>query len=216
MKDYEIIFNEAVKGMGFVPNSLHRMSAKPNILGAFSMLFANIKGFSSSETTAWTGIKLFIKNLRWTLKAKKESHLEVPAYLKDLIANVASNAAGCRYCQAHTAHTAYKNGVAIEKIQKLWEFQTSDLFSEKERAALNFAMAAGSTPNQVTAEHHKILNQFFTEGQIVEIVATVSIFGFLNRWNDSMATELEDKPLQFAQTHLSKNWRVGKHAKKHK
>ena len=81
MKDYEIIFNEAIKGMGFVPNSLHRMSAKPNILGAFSMLFANIKGFSSSETTAWTGIKLFIKNLRWTLKAKKESHLEVPAYL---------------------------------------------------------------------------------------------------------------------------------------
>ena len=126
---------------------------------------------------------------------------------------MASNAAGCRYCQAHTAHTAHKNGVAIEKLQKIWEFQTSDLFSEKERAALNFAMAAGSTPNQVTAEHHKILNHFFTEGQIVEIVATVSIFGFLNRWNDSMATELEDKPLQFANKYLSKNWEVGKHQK---
>lgn len=214
MKDYEIILKEATKGMGFTPNSLHRMGEKPNILGAFSLLYANIKGFSSSETTTWTGIKLFIKNLRWTLKAKKESHLEVPAYLKDLIANVSSSASGCRYCQAHTAYSAYKNGVDIEKIQRVWEFQTSDLFSEQERAALNFATAAASSPNQVTAEHHKRLNQFFTKGQIVEIAATVSIFGFLNRWNDSMATELEDKPLQFANKYLSENWEVGKHQKK--
>tara|TARA_B110001450_G_scaffold255225_1_gene282240 strand:- start:773 stop:1417 length:645 start_codon:yes stop_codon:yes gene_type:complete len=214
MKAHKIILNEAMKGMGFVPNSLQRMSAKPNILGAFSMLYANIKGFSSSNTTAWTGIKLFVKNLQWTLKARKESHLEVPTYLKDLIANVASNAAGCRYCQAHTAHTAHLNGVEIEKIKKIWEFQTSDLFSEKERAALNFAMAAGSTPNQITKEHHQELAAFFTEAQIVEIVSTIAIFGFLNRWNDSMATELEDEPLQFANKHLSKNWEIGKHTKK--
>ncbi len=214
MKEYEIIFNEAIRGMGFVPNSLHRMSAKPNILGAFSLLYANIKGFSSSETSAWTGIKLFIKNLRWTLKAKRERHLEVPTYLKDLISNVTSNAAGCRYCQAHTAHTAHKNGVAIEKIQKIWEFQTSELFSEKERAALNFALAAGSTPNQVTTAHHQELAKFFTESQIIEIVSTIAIFGFLNRWNDSMATEIEDAPFQFANTYLSENWEVGKHQKK--
>lgn len=147
----------------------------------------------------------------WTFKAKKQSHLEVPAYLKDLIAHVASNAAGCRYCQAHTAHTAYKNGVAVEKLQKIWEFQTSALFSDKERSALSFALAAGSTPNQVTEKHHQNLKLFFTENQIVKIVATISIFGFLNRWNDSMATELEDKPLKFAQEYLSNTWDPGKH-----
>jgi AhpD family alkylhydroperoxidase len=214
MKDYEIILKEATQGMGFVPNSLHSMGKKPNILGAFSMLYANIKGFSSSRTSSWTGIKLLFKNLMWTLKAKKESHLEVPSYLKDLIAHVASNAAGCKYCQAHTAHTAHKNGVSIEKLQKVWEFEVSDLFTEQEKVALRFALAAGSTPNQVTYEHHKNLNQFFTEGQIIEIVATVSIFGFLNRWNDSMVTELEDIPFQFAQTHLSNTWEIGKHKKK--
>lgn len=214
MKDYEIILQEATKGMGFIPNSLHAMGKKPNILGAFSMLFANIKGFSSSQTSAWTGIKLMFKNLRWTLQAKKESHLEVATDLKDLIAHVASNAAGCRYCQAHTAHTAHKNGVSVEKLQKVWEFQTSDLFSDKERAALNFAFAAGSVPNQVTQEHHEALKQHFSEGQIVEIVATIAIFGFLNRWNDSMATKLEDKPFQFAQKHLTNTWEVGKHVTK--
>lgn len=211
MKDYDIIFKETMKGMGFVPNSLYAMGAKPNILGAFTMLFANIKGFSSSKTTVWSGIRLFLKNLRWTLLAKKAAHLEVPTELKDLIAHVASNAAGCRYCQAHTALTAHRNGVAIEKLQKVWEFHSCDLFSDKEKAALHFALAAGSTPNQVTPEHHTALKQYFTDAQIVEIVATIAIFGFLNRWNDSMATPLEAKPLQFAQQYLSANWEIGKH-----
>ncbi len=211
MKEYEIILKEATKGMGFVPNSLHAMAKKPNILGSFSMLFANIKGFSSSQTSAWTGIKLVFKNLMWTLKAKKQSHLEVPAYLKDLIAHVTSNASGCRYCQAHTAHTAHKNGVSVKKLQNVWAFQSSDLFSDEEKAALHFANAAGMVPNQVTQEHHEALKEYFTEEQIVEIVATVSIFGFLNRWNDSMATPLEEKPLQFAQHYLSDNWEIGKH-----
>jgi len=211
MADYEIILKEATKGMGFAPHSLSAMGKKPNILGSFSMLFANIKGFSSSQTSAWTGFKIAIKNLKWSLQAKREHHLEVPTYLKDLVAYVSSNAAGCRYCQAHTAHTAHRNGVSIEKLQNVWQFQTSDLFSEKEKVALNFALAAGSSPNQVTPQHHTELKQFFTEKQVVEIVATVSIFGFLNRWNDSMATQLEDEPLQFAQQYLSDTWSGGKH-----
>lgn len=215
MKAYDIILKEANKSLGFTPNSLSAMRKKPNILASFAMLFANIKGFSSSQTSAWTGIKIAIKNLWWSLQAKRESHLEIPSYLKDLVAHVASNAAGCRYCQAHTAHTAHKNGVSIEKIQGLWQFQTSDLFSEKEKAALNFALAAGSSPNQVTPQHHIQLKQFYTEKQIVEIVATIAIFGFLNRWNDSMATELEDEPLRFAQQHLSDNWSGGKHIRIH-
>ncbi len=213
MKDYDIILEAASKGMGFVPNSLHAMGKKPNILGSFSMLFSNIKGYSSSQVSAWASIKLMLKNMKWSIQAKKNSHLEVPAYLKDLVAYVASNAAGCRYCQAHTAHTAHKNGVALEKIQKIWEFNTSDLFTESERAALNFALAAGSTPNQVTPQHHEQLQLHYTEPQIVEIVAYIAVFGFLNRWNDSMATTIEEKPLQFAQEHLSHHWEAGKHLK---
>lgn len=213
MVNNKAVLHEALKVMGFVPNSLKSMGIKPNILGSFSILFANIKGFSGTKASAWTGLKITAKNLIWTLKAKKESHLEVPSYLKDLIAHVSSNAAGCRYCQAHTAHAANRNGVAIEKLQKVWEFQTSDLFSPMERAALHFALAAGSTPNQVTTDHHKSLDEFFTQAQIIEIISTIAIFGFLNRWNDSMATPLEEEPFQFAQTHLSENWEADKHRK---
>ena len=211
MKDYELILKEAKRSMGFVPNSLRVMAQKPNILGSFSILFANIKGFSNSATSPWIGLKVAIKNLIWTAKARKNSKQEVPTYLKDLIGHVTSNAAGCRYCQAHTAHTAHENGVSIEKLQAVWDFKSSSLFSDSERAALDIALAAGQTPNQVTKDHHKVLAEYFSPPQIVEIMSVIAVFGFLNRWNDTMATELEEEPFQFAQEHLSGTWEPGKH-----
>ena len=211
MKEFDLIFSQATKSMGFVPSSLKAMSKKPNILGSFTMLFANINGFQSSEVSPLTALKLMFKNLKWSIQAKKNSDQEVPIYLKNLVAHMVSNAAGCRYCQAHTASTANRNGVEVKKLQSIWEFQTSELFDDRERAALNFALAAGSVPNQVTAKHHVALRKHFTESQMVEIVATISVFGFLNRWNDSMATPLEEEPLEFASKHLSTHWKPGKH-----
>ncbi|MGI9532438.1 carboxymuconolactone decarboxylase family protein [Lutimonas sp.] len=211
-KEFDLVLKQAEESMGFVPNTLHDLVKKPNILGAFAMLSANVKGFQGSKVSPITGLKLMIKNMRWIIKAKKESQFEVPPYLKNLVGHMASNASGCRYCQAHTANSAYKNGVEIEKLQLIWEFNNSDLFSEKEKAAMAFALAAGSTPNTITPEHHIELKKHFTESQIIEIVATISLYGFLNRWNDSMATKLEEEPANFAKQHLSKNWEIGKHA----
>lgn len=215
LKDYEKMLKEVTKGdwMGFVPKAMYELGIKPNILGSFLILFANTKGFSSSKISVWTGLKLVIRNIRWTLKARRNTDSEVPAYLLDLAAHVSSNASGCRYCQVHTAHTAHKNGVDIEKLQNVWEFETSDLFSEKEKAVLSMALAAGVTPNAVTEGHHKRLHTHFTKVQITQIVAYISVFGFLNRWNDTMATELEDIPIEFGKKNLSETWDAGRHVK---
>jgi|HubBroStandDraft_6_1064221.scaffolds.fasta_scaffold88798_1 hypothetical protein len=49
--------------------------------------------------------------------------------------------------------------------------------------------------------------------EIVELVGVIAYFGFLNRWNDTLATELESSPLNFAQCTLSNTgWSAGKHA----
>jgi len=38
------------------------------------------------------------------------------------------------------------------------------------------------------------------------------MFGFLNRWNDSMATPLEEEPVEVGEKHLAKlGWDIGKH-----
>ena len=169
--------------MSFVPNSLFTMARRPEILRAFSELITQI----------WrTGT--------------------VPVGLKPLIAIVASKAAGCRYCQAHEAVDAKMRGVPEEKIAAIWDFERSPLFSDAERATLRFARDASLVPNDVTPAHYEELRRYWDEGEIVEMLAVIGLFGFLNRWNDSMATDLEDVPMDFASRILAHGWGgPGKH-----
>lgn len=56
------------------------------------------------------------------------------------------------------------------------------------------------------------LSEHFTDRQVVEIVSVIALFGFLNRWNDTLATTLEDEPVAFAGNTLkSSGWEPGKH-----
>jgi alkylhydroperoxidase family enzyme len=125
--------------------------------------------------------------------------------LRNLISQMTSRAAGCGYCMARTAHTAGRVGISEAKEEELWEYETSPLFSAAERAA--------HVPNAVTDEDFNELKRHYTDTQIVDIVAVIALFGFLNRFNDTMATELEASPIEAGQRFLAqKGWTVGKHA----
>ena len=172
------------KRMGFVPNSQRIMQRKPKLLSAYSQLTAAI----------------------WDPEGR------VDAKLKRLIAHVASRAAGCQYCVAHTADGAARLGVDQQKLDAVWDYQTSPLFSAAERAALDVAVAAGCVPNAVTDEMFMELRKHWSDEQIVEIVAVIALFGFLNRWNDTLATPLEEEPLDYGEKHLAaQGWDAGKH-----
>lgn len=113
---------------------------------------------------------------------------------------------------AHTAGAALRLGVDEKKMEAVWEYRTSPLFSEAERVALDLALAAASQPNAVTDELMDHALRHWSEGQIVEIIGCVAMFGFLNRWNDSMATPLEEEPVEVGEKHLAKlGWNIGKH-----
>src|SRR5215470_16262532 len=171
--------------MGFLPNSQLIMAWRPEILRAFAELGAAINGPSST----------------------------IDPQLRNLVSQMASRAAGCGYCMAHTAHTAERVGIAAEKEDALWEYETSPLFSEAERAALRVAQGAAQVPNAVTDADFAELKKHYTEAQIVDIVAVISLFGFLNRFNDTIATELEASPIEAGKRFLAKKgWSVGKHA----
>jgi alkylhydroperoxidase family enzyme len=114
---------------------------------------------------------------------------------------------------AHNAGGSLRSGIDAEKLDKVWEFRTSPLFSDAERVALEFAIAAASQPNDVTDELFGRMKQHWNEGQIVEIASLVAYFGFMNRFNDSMATPLEDEAIETAEKHAAKHgWKLGKHA----
>jgi uncharacterized peroxidase-related enzyme len=136
----------------------------------------------------------------------------VPAELKSLIGHMASRAAGCRYCQAHTIYSAAGSEAAAARVQAVWDYQTSDLFTPAERAAFDFAIGAAAVPNGVTDERFTALREYWDDGQVVEILAVVALYGFLNRWNDSLATQLEEPSREVAERLLGPSgWTPGKH-----
>ena len=125
---------------------------------------------------------------------------------------VSSTAAGCRYCQAHETVDARMRGVPEEKIAEIWNFERSSLYSDGERAALRLARDASVVPNEVTPRHFDELRRHWDDGQIVEIMSVIGLFGFLNRWNDTMSTELEPEPFAFAVRTIGVHgWEPGKH-----
>ena len=85
---------------------------------------------------------------------------------------------------------------------------------DAERAALRLALHGAMAPSQATPEHFDELFKYFDEDQAVEIVASIALFGFLNRWNDTMATDLEALPSEVAAETIGGKfgWEPGKHS----
>jgi hypothetical protein len=125
---------------------------------------------------------------------------------------VASLASGCRHCQAHGAYGLDKAGLPIEKIQALWDFEQSDLFSERERAALRLGFAGGVSPSAVGPEHHAGIREHFSDEEARSLIAVVALSGFMNRYNDTLATVTDQESRDWADTHLSGlGWSIDKH-----
>ena len=137
----------------------------------------------------------------------------LPADLKYLAGYLASMSAGCLYCSAHTATNSLKGGASPERLEAVWDYERSPLFSDAERAALRFAQLAGQAPSGVTDGDMDALKVHYREAEIVELLAVVALYGFFNRWNDSLATPLEPTPLGVASAHLGDHgWSPGNHA----
>jgi uncharacterized peroxidase-related enzyme len=174
--------------LGFAPNSVLTMMRRPALARAFTELN----------------------------RAVMHNQGRVTSELKRLIGHVASRAAGCGYCQAHTIRAAARFGQAEgadpRRLDEVWQFRTSALFNDAERAALEFALAAASVPSAVDDAIAAELHRHWDDGEIVEITGVVALFGFLNRWNDAMATSLEVPATADGQRWLAATgWSTGKH-----
>lgn len=170
--------------LGFTPNSLFTMQHRPRIAAAF--LEMN--------------------------QAVMENKGRVSSALKRELAYLSSHATGCRYCEAHTIRAAERYGSTKERMAHLWEYATHSAFSEAERAVFDLAIAASQVPNAVTQEMGDRLREHWTEGERVEIMGVIALFGYLNRWNDSMGTPIEGPAADSARQHLAdKGWSEGKH-----
>jgi len=171
--DLDELFRGVEAFMGYVPNAHLTMAEKPELLMAFSNLAMTI--FQSEGIDMQT---------------------------KQLIALASSLSSGCKYCQAHTSHGAERAGMKEEKVADILNYEESEHYSKEERVILDLSFASGKTPNASNKEHFEELKKYFSDGQIIDIVSVISLFGFLNRWNDTFGTRLEDIPRDFVEEKL--------------
>lgn len=169
---------------GFTPNSIRTMARRPGIVKAFMAL---------NQAVLYEGT--------------------VSEELKMLISLISSYAAGCLYCQSHMANLSHLYNAPDAKIAAILEYETSDLFTAAEKAALDLAYHAAQVPNAATQAHFDALSPHFDDGEIVEITASIALFGYLNRWNDTMATSLEPLANERAEKLIgAQGWAAGKHS----
>jgi uncharacterized peroxidase-related enzyme len=170
--------------LGFCPNSVLTMQRRPAIAKAFI-------------------------NLNMAVMANDG---KVTAEQKRLIGYITSANTGCRYCEAHTILAAERYGGTDERLAHIWSFRESDMYSAGEKAAFEFAIAASSVPNAVDENISVELHKFWDDGEIVEILGVISLFGYLNRWNDSMGTTMETGAIDAGERLLTAStWTRGKH-----
>ena len=178
-------FIQFFKGpLGVIPNSVRTMSRRPKVAKAFTEL-----------------------NM-----AVMECHGAVTPEFKRIIGYITSFVSGCRYCQAHTILGSQRFGADEDRLKDAWNYENSDHFTDAEKAALKYAHAAASIPNAVDDEIAAELHKHWEDDDIVEITAVIALFGYLNRWNDSMGSALEDLPIDAGNKYLDKtDWEIGKH-----
>ena len=204
LKALEPVLAGAEAAMGFVPNSMVTMAHMPQLTMSFSMLAGVVFGGD---------LRPMLEGYRQVAEQNPATEEGLSGDLVQLIAYSVSLSAGCRYCQAHTSHNAHRQGVPEDKLADLLNYDSSDRFSAPEKAIIAIALASGQVPNEANADHFTALREHFSEQQIVQIVGVISLFGFLNRWNDTMATQLEEAPVDFAERVLAGGgWQVGKHS----
>ena len=131
---------------------------------------------------------------------------------KSELFTMASLASGCTHCQSHGAFNLNAQGVETERIRAIWEYETSELFTDAERAAFNLVRAAAQIPNLSTPEHFEELRKHYSNTQIIEILGISSLAAWLNRWNDTIATVTDQESVDWATENLSDvGWSIGKH-----
>lgn len=159
---------DLVHFVGYRPHALLTMARKPGVLPAVMAL------------------------VQTTLRG--DGPLE-PA-LRFLLAAEACRGARCAYSTVHAVHAAQHAGVSWAQLAALPMYPHSGLFSARERAALGIASAGATLPVADAGPAFEEARRHFSDDELLEIVSTVALFGWFNRWNSLMRTTMEPVPAE--------------------
>jgi alkylhydroperoxidase family enzyme len=95
--------------------------------------------------------------------------------IRNLVELKGAQMIGCEFCVDLGSQICRNSGMSDAELLELPRYQSSDLFTEQEKAALDYAVGVMRTPVDVTDEVFARMKEHFSDKQIVEITALLTL-----------------------------------------
>jgi uncharacterized peroxidase-related enzyme len=113
----------------------------------------------------------------------------LPTKLKELVVVRTSQLNGTAYCLASHTPISLKLGWTPQHLEALKDWRSSPLFSEAEKCAIDLAELMTLNSLDYTDVAMANLRRFYSEGEVVELMAAIGLFNYFNRFNNLLQME---------------------------
>jgi alkylhydroperoxidase family enzyme len=110
----------------------------------------------------------------------------LPARLRDLAVYRTATRVGCSWCVDFGEMLQRLDGLDVDRLRHIADFETSDAYSEEEREAIRYADAMTSTPTAVTDEQVAALVDRYGHNGVVELTYQIALENQRARFNHSL------------------------------
>jgi AhpD family alkylhydroperoxidase len=107
---------------------------------------------------------------------------DVEERLRNLVELKGAQMIGCEYCVDLGSQICRNSGFSDDELSALVRYRSSELFTNREKVALDYTVAVMRTPVEVTDELFERVRRCFSDEQIVEITALLTLVN-LDRFN---------------------------------
>jgi uncharacterized peroxidase-related enzyme len=154
------IYDKTLRDRGNVPNMFRTMAHRPEI---FETIIAHMDAVLNTGTLS---------------KA-----------LKELVIVRTSQCNRTPYCLASHTAICKRLGWTDAQLEALKDAASGTTFSDAEKAAIHLAEVMTLYPHGYTEEDFQRLRSFYSEGEVVELMAAIGLFNYFNRFNDVLEME---------------------------
>ncbi len=154
------IYDRYMRTRGNVPNMFRTMALRPEI---FTTMIAHFEAILTTGT--------------------------LPTKLKELVIVRTSQLNRCEYCLGSHTQIATKLGWSKQQLDDLANYEFRDDFTPAEKAALALAEQMTLDANHISDEFFDHLRKFYDEGGVVELMASIGLFNYFNRFNNALQIE---------------------------
>lgn len=154
------IYDRYLRDRGNVPNMFRTMAHRPEI---FETIIAHMEAVLKTGTLSTA--------------------------LKELVIVRTSQLNRTPYCLASHTTIARRLGWTDEQIDALQNSAASPTFTEAEKVAIHLAEVMTLDAHEYSEANFSRLRSFYSEGEIVELMAAIGLFNYFNRFNDLLQME---------------------------